>query len=325
MSGLPVTTLRFSTFLSVIFAGSAGCARLAGYLATLLMAMSGPAFASDSLVMLEKMIHDKEYDQAVTIASRLQRQSPADPRLKFLDARLLSETGKEKQAEQIYHELIREYPYRPEPYNNLAVLYARDGRYRQAKDLLEQAVQSSPAYASAHQNLQQIYVQLASEAYREALEPEDAETAPKTSLAYVDSLDLPVATTGPDTHETQVVAATASLPDNGGIMQAVNNWARAWSDQDVDSYLALYDKDFIPDSNMSREDWARQRHERLKSPRFIRVSIRRSEITPLADDVVSVTFMQTYESDLLNDTVRKQLLMKQRQGGWRILQENLMR
>ena len=154
------------------------------------LAQAGSGQADDSLAELSRLIDDGAYQKAEDFSSKLRQQLTADPRLKFIDARLLAATGKKIQAEKIYHELIREYPDRPEPYNNLAVLYAGDGQYLKAKDLLEKAVQSSPAYASAHRNLQHIYMQIASDAYREALEPDDDATITSTKLVFVDSLNI---------------------------------------------------------------------------------------------------------------------------------------
>ena len=308
------------------------------YISAPVMTRAASGQPDDSLVELTRMIDDGAYKQAEDFSDKLRQKIPADPRLKFIDARLLAETGRKTQAEKIYRELIREYPDQPEPYNNLAVLYAGDGQFLKAKDLLEKAVQSSPAYASAHRNLQQIYMQIASDAYREALEPDDDAAVSRTKLVFVDNLNLPEATavslanTAATTTVTGgiVMQSTSAVPGNAApdskqIIQLVDDWARAWSEQDVKAYLAVYDSEFVPDPPLTYKDWVRQRRVRLKNPQFIHVTINEPEVLTLANDVVSVTFIQDYQSDLVKDTIRKQLLMKRRSDGWRILQENLIR
>ena len=39
------------------------------------------------------------------------------------------------------------------------------------------------------------------------------------------------------------------------IESSLNNWAKAWSSQDVDLYLERYSDEFLPSKGLSREVW----------------------------------------------------------------------
>ena len=105
------------------------------------------------------------------------------------------------------------------------------------------------------------------------------------------------------------------------VRRAVDLWATAWSAQDVDAYLACYADDFSSSSSLSRSQWAAQRRERLAAPRFIKVEIADFNVAMLGGDHAQATFLQGYQSDSINDRIRKMLLLKKSGDRWLITQE----
>jgi len=114
-----------------------------------------------------------------------------DPRnapLRFMKAVLLAETGRRKEAIELYLRLTQEYPELPEPYNNLAVIYASQGQYEKARSSLEQSIRTHPSYATAYENLGDVYAKLASQAYDNALQLDSSNTGAQNKLSLVRDL-----------------------------------------------------------------------------------------------------------------------------------------
>ncbi len=104
--------------------------------------------------------------------------------------------------------------------------------------------------------------------------------------------------------------------------EAVKDWARAWSRQEPDGYLASYAADFRPPGNLSRGDWQEQRRVRIQRPRWIQIELG-AIVTELENaGRARVTFDQSYRSNSYHDTVRKTLVMVHEDAGWRILEEH---
>lgn len=88
----------------------------------------------------------------------------------------------------------------------------------------------------------------------------------------------------------------------------VEAWARAWSDQAADRYLAFYSVAFQPENLPSRSTWEAQRRERIARPKSIRVRLENIRVTVFRDRT-EVVFDQHYESDRFADRVRKKLVL----------------
>ena len=86
----------------------------------------------------------------------------------------------------------------------------------------------------------------------------------------------------------------------------IKAWAQTWSNQDVDAYLSFYQSDYTSSSNLSRAQWVDQRRIRLTNKSFINVKVRDFLVIPTANGF-SVTFTQHYQSNTLDDTIRKRI------------------
>jgi hypothetical protein len=123
--------------------------------------------------------------------------------------------------------------------------------------------------------------------------------------------------------------ATASEPRQAADAEAVgpilsslvDEWAAAWSSQDIDRYLAFYAPEFVPDGGMSRSAWARQREDRLNRPAYIRVTAEGVQVLDQASDTPRTVFTQIYASDTFSDQVTKSLTWARSEGSWRIVSE----
>lgn len=105
-------------------------------------------------------------------------------------------------------------------------------------------------------------------------------------------------------------------------LDVVWSWAEAWSEQDVDRYLALYSESFQVPDGLSRRQWEERRRQRLTAPDVIEVEISALggpyEIEP---GRVMVSFRQDYSSDSYSDVVLKTLELIREDGSWKIFAE----
>ena len=106
------------------------------------------------------------------------------------------------------------------------------------------------------------------------------------------------------------------------VRAALENWAEAWSDQNVRGYLNAYSDNFEPAGDQSRAAWAEARRERVRSPDWIRVELDDIRVTRGADGAVKARFEQHYESEGYSDRERKQVTLEREDGGWRIIRES---
>lgn len=109
------------------------------------------------------------------------------------------------------------------------------------------------------------------------------------------------------------------------ILDEVRGWARSWTERNADLYLSFYAQDYETPRGMSRLQWETWRRERLATPEYIRVALAGFEVEDLEDHRATVSFFQSYRSDLLDDTVRKRLTLERQEEGWKILSERVIR
>ena len=302
-----------------------------------------PALANDAQE-INLQFRTGDLAGALDHANRFLAQNPKDAQVRFLKGLIQADQGKTNDAITVFTGLTEDYPELPEPYNNLAVLYASQGKYEAAKNALEMAIRTHPSYATAHENLGDIYAKMASIAYDKALTLDSKNTAAQTKLALIKEL-MGGQPRKPATSKPPVVAAATApaakpapagdakpagnaSPDTKpaapekpamGVDAAIAAWAQAWSQRNVDAYLAAYADDFSA-SGMSRADWEAQRRARITAPKTIDVKLSNLKIDQQGDRATAV-FRQAYRSDRLSSTVTKTLKLALKNGQWRIVDE----
>jgi tetratricopeptide (TPR) repeat protein len=331
--------------------------------ATVLLLSSSAAFADEN-EEVAKLYKQGNLAKALEQADVYLATRPKDAQMRFQKGLILTEQNKIADATRIFSSLSEDYPELPEPYNNLAVLYASQGQYDKAKLALEMAIRTHPSYSTAHENLGDIYAKMASQAYGKALQLDKGNTAAQTKLAMIKDLfsgrpkgTQTAAVKSPgDTIVAQEVekkaektpkktpekapekAAEKSVPEKpapeksrgaenepGEILETVQAWAKAWSNQDVAAYLAFYGSDFHPPRGVSRSAWEKSRHERISKPKSIHVDIASPKVSLTDTRHARVSFRQSYHSDAVKSTTTKSLEMIKTGEKWLIKQENVGR
>ncbi len=108
--------------------------------------------------------------------------------------------------------------------------------------------------------------------------------------------------------------------DRDDVMMVVSGWTKAWSGQDVKTYLGFYANDFKTPKGESRKAWADERHNRIAGKGRINVRVDSPQVT-VKGDTATVKFRQIYESDRLKADSRKILILVRQNGKWQIKQE----
>ncbi|MEJ2177499.1 MAG: hypothetical protein P8Y12_06015 [Gammaproteobacteria bacterium] len=169
----------------------------------LTIAAIGNADQTDEIYAL---IEQDKLSDAMQQTKSMLAESPGDPSLLFAQAIIAEKNGSPKDAIRIYQGLTLSHPELLEPFNNLAIHYARAGDYKAAISTLELAMQVHPSVATAYRNLTAIYEQLASAAYRKALNS-DAPLVP-LELASLEKIDT--STPGDTKEQPRLVASVES-------------------------------------------------------------------------------------------------------------------
>ncbi len=120
-------------------------------------------------------------------------------------------------------------------------------------------------------------------------------------------------------------AAPAPVAGTEDVLRTVEQWAQAWSSNDVNRYLAFYSKEFKVPGGDSRADWEQARRERIAKPRKIEVRVSAPQVKPLGPNRVSVAFLQDYRSSTLKSSSPKTLVLVRVGDRWLIEQEQVGR
>ena len=330
---------------------------LAGaWLALVLLLGFSPAPRADEFLDATRLFKQGQHAQALGKVNNFLANKPRDAQGRFLKGLILTEKGETADAIRIFSDLTVDFPYLPEPYNNLAVLYASQSQYDKAKSALEMAIRTHPSYATAHENLGDIYAKMASQAYDRALQLDSGNTSTQTKLAMIQDLfseksrgrtpalrnpataanNKPFANL-PDTKppaKPLVTAAqvsgklpleaipTPAVSDKArDLQETVEAWAHAWSAQNVKQYLSFYAADFKTPNGESRKTWAETRKDRISRPKHIEVNVSKFKVDFDDNSHATVKFYQNYHASGFKASGGKTLRMVKSGGSWFIQEE----
>lgn len=110
---------------------------------------------------------------------------------------------------------------------------------------------------------------------------------------------------------------------SGDPAKALRAWAEAWSQKDVDAYLAAYAPDFQVPAGQNRKAWEKERASRIKKPGAISVSVEKIAVESNGTDKATVRFRQNYRSANLKSSAAKTIVFVRHNGRWLIQQERV--
>jgi tetratricopeptide (TPR) repeat protein len=145
-----------------------------------------------------------------------------------------------------------------------------------------------------------------------------AKPAPAPAPAPVAAKEAPK-----DTAKPAAKAAEQPAPagDEAAVIKAVEQWASAWSNNDVAGYLARYAPSFKTPDGESRKAWEAERRSRIAKPRKIEVRIESPKVTFKDANEARVSFRQHYRSNTFKASAGKTLVLIRSGNQWLIQQE----
>jgi RND family efflux transporter MFP subunit len=128
----------------------------------------------------------------------------------------------------------------------------------------------------------------------------------------------------PKAQRSEPQSAVADAHGETGILNAIEQWRRSWSQRDVEGYLAAYLPSFRG-SSPSRDAWIKQRQTRLRQAGALDVRIEGVKVEAIDKQRARVHFRQKYHSSGYRDDTLKTLSLVLEQGKWLIQEERTAR
>jgi len=125
-------------------------------------------------------------------------------------------------------------------------------------------------------------------------------------------LTLPIMGKSPDSIEARDAA----------LNRALQQWRKAWVEQDVEAYFSAYAEQFEPEKSYADlAAWKASRRNAIVYKKNIHIDIQDLRITHLEEDRARLEFTQIYNSKAIHERDRKLLLMQRFASNWRIIRE----
>lgn len=282
--------------------------------------------------------------EAITVFTGLTQDYPELPEPHNNLAVLYASQGQYEKARAALEMAIRTHPSYATAHENLGDIYAKmaSQAYDKAlqldrgnaaaqtklnliKELFSSTPSTQPVSAKAGPATKVAVAPLQQKAPAAAPPPAPAAKTPATAPLAKPPAPAPVAK-APATPPQQPAAKPQAEPvapnQEAAVLAAVKDWAKLWSENDVEGYLAHYASDFDTPDGMSRKDWEAQRKARIAKPRKIQVELTALKVK-FDGDRALVTFRQRYRSDTFKADNTKTLIMVKSGDKWLIQQERV--
>lgn len=284
-------------------------------------------------------------EQAIEVFAGLTHDYPELPEPYNNLAVLFAEQGEFEKARDALMAAIQTHPSYSTAHENLGDLYAKMAGIAYDRALEEdRSNESARLKLSAVNGLFSVPRTFAEPAATQvarvtpepmpepAQEPDiiESEPIPVTIPAVAQTEPQPVPEPEPEPTTVAMVSQPAAQPapepapvsaGADDVRSAIRAWASAWSNQDVDGYVAAYAQSFRPANGAPRATWVAYRRDRLTAPSFIEVEVSNIEVEMLGPDSARATFVQGYRSNTYQDRVSKTLTMTRGPAGWQIERE----
>lgn len=268
--------------------------------------------------------------EAIVVFTKLTEDYPELPEPYNNLAVLFAASGQYDKARMALDNAIRTNPAYATAYENLGDVHAK-----LASQAYDKALQLDSGNAAAKSKLTLLRTMAGNSAinFKAPAAPVAAVSAPKAAVAPEPAKPVVIAAVAPGIPALKAIAPPKPEPkskaapkpaadndENDEILTAVRAWARAWSEQDVKSYLNFYANDFETPNGETRKAWAEERHQRIEGKGRINVKIESPQVN-ISGNTATVKYRQIYVSDRLKADSHKTLILTRQSGKWQIKQE----
>jgi adhesin transport system outer membrane protein len=120
-------------------------------------------------------------------------------------------------------------------------------------------------------------------------------------------------------------APAADTAVQGAVKLAMESWRKAWTDADIEAYLAWYAPDFVSSTGDGRAAWEGKRRAIIGRAADIQLALSDLTVTLQGSNQARAEFTQSYRSSSYQDTVKKILLWERIGERWLITSESTTR
>ena len=267
---------------------------------------------------------------AIKLFSGLTEDYPELPEPYNNLAVLYASQGQYDKARGALEMAIRTHPSYATAHENLGDIYAK-----MASQAYDKALQLDKSNSAAQTKLEMIK-ELFSGGTRGGAKPAASVSTPTVATVSKSTAVQPPATqpapppavkpveaAKPAEAAKPVEAKPATSNNDSEVLKTVNNWAKAWSANDVAGYLAFYAPNFQTPGGEPRADWEAARKARIAKPKKIDVHVESPKVKFDDKNRVAVTFRQSYRSANLKVASTKTLILVKTGDRWLIQQERI--
>jgi len=105
------------------------------------------------------------------------------------------------------------------------------------------------------------------------------------------------------------------------VLQAIDVWITAISNNTVQSYLSSYSADYVNEDGLSRRQWENKRRLEMKDGGKPRLKVSDIQVETLGNKAVTL-FTQALANDSGTETIQKIVKLEERNGRWLIVSED---
>jgi tetratricopeptide (TPR) repeat protein len=307
------------------------------FFSTWLGLLSAMASASTPQVV-NQLLSNGDYETALSEVETGLNNNPNNLRLMLQKGFILIRLRRLDEAEEYYLELIKRLPENPEPLNNLGVIYQLQKKYDKAITIFNDTITRFPEFSRAYENLGDTYIQVATQTYSKGREmtPDDEMLIAKAELgqsfyrlaneARDSASSVTVSFESKQKNEEDSPNSQSeqkSVDDlDTEILEFLKSWTTDWSTKNIEAYFEHYAEEFSPEDSLDLAAWKKRRTAIIDAAEYIRIRIEAIKILQINDNQIAVSFTQHYESNSLQDKVKKTLTLKRYNERWRIINES---
>lgn len=104
------------------------------------------------------------------------------------------------------------------------------------------------------------------------------------------------------------------------VAGAVDEWVKAWTEKDMDAYVAAYENGYYGNGTKNHAAWVRLRKTRILGKDNIEIDIQNQKVE-IDGDTAVVSFRQLYTGGAVKSDDLKTLTFKKKSGKWKITKE----
>lgn len=250
-----------------------------------LCALAQPSSTEDALVLAQDAITKRDWATAEGILQPLTKSQPNNPFVFYEMAQVYENTSRPEAAKQIYQ----------------GIASIQDAAKRQYTIVVR----------SPNVNYMTSLIGLA----QSKLNALNASTAAKPVV-------VSQATAPKEAASATAIAPSAANNPSAEVTAAMQNWAKAWANKDVNGYFASYVSNFQRDS-ASPAAWKKLHKSRIESKKTIALDFADIQVLQINANKVQTTFQQKFSSDSYSDVVNKTLVWVKQGSNWLIEQESV--